>query len=149
MLQGLFIILLSFLGMEFTAWFTHKYIMHGLMWYLHKDHHDHSNKSIFEKNDSFFLLFAVPSWLGIMFGSMNNFDFKFYIGVGILVYGIAYFLVHEVIIHQRLKWFSKANNWYVKGIKRAHKIHHKQIGKYESQNFGMLIVPFHYFKANS
>jgi beta-carotene 3-hydroxylase len=92
--------------MEFIAWFTHKYIMHGMMWYLHKDHHDHSNKSIFEKNDFFFLLFAVPSWLGIMFGAMNDFDYKFYIGVGILLYGIAYFLVHEVIIHQRLKWFS-------------------------------------------
>ena len=82
MLQGIFIILLSFLGMEFIAWFTHKYIMHGLMWYLHKDHHDHSNTTIFEKNDLFFLIFAVPSWLGMMFGAMNGFDFKFYIGLG-------------------------------------------------------------------
>ena len=149
MLQGILIILLSFLGMEFIAWLTHKYIMHGLMWYLHKDHHDHSNTTIFEKNDLFFLIFAVPSWLGIMFGAMNGFDFKFYIGLGILIYGIAYFLVHEVIIHQRLKWFSKSNHWYVKGIIRAHKIHHKQIGKHESENFGMLIVPFHYFKIGS
>jgi beta-carotene 3-hydroxylase len=98
--------------------------------------------------DVFFLIYAIPSWLGIMFGSMNGFDFKFYIGIGILAYGIAYFLVHEVIIHQRFKWFSKSNNWYVKGIKRAHKIHHKNIGKYEGENFGMLIVPFKYFKGN-
>ena len=25
--------------MEFMAWFTHKYIMHGFLWVLHKDHH--------------------------------------------------------------------------------------------------------------
>jgi beta-carotene 3-hydroxylase len=36
----------------------------------------------------------------------------------------------------------------VKGIKRAHKIHHKNIGKYDGENFGMLIVPFKYFKGN-
>ena len=149
MLLGLFIVLLSFFGMEITAWFTHKYIMHGLMWYFHRDHHDHSNVGIFEKNDSFFLIFAVPSWLCMMFGAMQGFNYKFYIGIGILVYGIAYFIVHEVIIHQRLKWFSKSNNWYVKGLIRAHKIHHKQIGKYESENFGMLIVPFRYFKTGS
>ena len=76
MLQGIFIILLSFLGMEFIAWFTHKYIMHGRMWIFHKDHHDQSNTTIFEKNDLFFLIFAIPSWLGLMFGAMNNFDFN-------------------------------------------------------------------------
>jgi beta-carotene 3-hydroxylase len=146
--QNLLIIAITFFGMEFAAWFTHKFIMHGTMWNFHKDHHDHSNTGFFEKNDVFFLIYAIPSWLGIMFGSMNGFDFKFYIGIGILAYGLAYFLVHEVIIHQRFKWFSKSNNWYVKGIKRAHKIHHKNIGKYDSENFGMLIVPFKYFKGN-
>ena len=25
--------------MEFVAWFAHKYIMHGFLWSLHKDHH--------------------------------------------------------------------------------------------------------------
>lgn len=123
--------------------------MHGLMWGLHQDHHDKSSHSFFEKNDWFFLVFAIPSWLGLMFGSMNHFDFTFYIGLGILLYGIAYFLVHEVIIHQRFKWFSNSKNWYVKGIKRAHKIHHKRLDKENGENFGMLLVPFKYFKEKS
>ena len=146
MVLNVLIVLASFLAMEFMAWFTHKFIMHGSMWVFHKDHHDHSNTSFFEKNDFFFLIFAIPSWLGIMFGAMNGFDFKFYIGIGILCYGLAYFLVHDVVIHQRFKWFSKSNNWYVKGIKRAHKLHHKHLNKDHSENFGMLIVPLHYFK---
>lgn len=149
MILNVLIVIAAFMAMEFMAWFTHKYIMHGTMWHFHKDHHDHSNESFFEKNDIFFLIFAIPSWLGIMFGAMHGFDFKFYIGIGILLYGIAYFLVHDVVIHQRFKWFSKSENWYVKGIKRAHKIHHKSFGKHDSENFGMLIVPFHYFKQKS
>jgi hypothetical protein len=35
-----------------------------------------------------------------------------YIGFGILAYGIAYFLVHEVFIHQRFKWFRNSDNVY-------------------------------------
>jgi len=35
--------LLVFLGMavymEYVAWFTHKYVMHGFLWVLHEDHH--------------------------------------------------------------------------------------------------------------
>jgi beta-carotene 3-hydroxylase len=149
MILNVFIVIAAFMTMEFMAWFTHKFVMHGSLWYFHKDHHDHSNASFFEKNDIFFLIFAIPSWLGIMFGAMNGFDFKFYIGIGILLYGIAYFLVHDVIIHQRFKWFPKSENWYVKGIKRAHKIHHKHLEKYHSENFGMLVVPFRYFKNTS
>ncbi len=149
MMLNVLIIFMAFMGMEFMAWFTHKFIMHGSMWHFHKDHHDHSNDSFFEKNDIFFLIFAIPSWLGIMFGALQGFDFKFYIGIGILLYGIAYFLVHDVIIHQRFKWFSKSENWYVKGIKRAHKMHHKHLEKNDSENFGMLIVPIRYFKNSS
>ncbi|MFO0321207.1 MAG: carotene hydroxylase [Bacteroidota bacterium] len=149
MLIHFLIILASFFVMEFMAWFTHKFIMHGQMWPIHKDHHNHSSKVFFEKNDLFFLIFAIPSWLGIMFGALNNYNYFFYIGIGILLYGICYFLVHDIIIHQRFKWFSKSNNWYVKGIKRAHKIHHTYLEKNNGKNFGMLIVPIKYFKATN
>jgi beta-carotene 3-hydroxylase len=29
----------TFFFMEFVAWFTHKFVMHGFLWILHKDHH--------------------------------------------------------------------------------------------------------------
>ncbi|HEU0125245.1 MAG TPA: carotene hydroxylase, partial [Flavobacterium sp.] len=28
-----------FLFMECVTWLTHKYVMHGFMWYFHADHH--------------------------------------------------------------------------------------------------------------
>ncbi len=141
-----FVLIATFFLMEFVAWFTHKYIMHGFLWSLHKDHHDHSTPPPFEKNDAFALIFAIPSWLLMMFGVIHGWDYKFYIGSGILLYGIAYFLVHEVVIHQRIRWFTKSSNKYVSAIRRAHKIHHKKLSKDGSENFGMIIVSLKYFK---
>lgn len=149
MILNVFIIVITFLGMEFIAWVSHKYVMHGFMWHFHEDHHDAKHSRFFERNDTFFLIFAIPSWLNIMFGMMDGYDFKLYVGLGILFYGITYFIVHDVIIHQRFKWFSKSGNWYVNGIKRAHKIHHKNRGKEQGENFGMLIAPLKYFKKEA
>ena len=54
------LVILSFVGMEFMAWFTHKYIMHGLLWNWHEDHHKphHEKNGFFEKNDLFFSCFC-------------------------------------------------------------------------------------------
>lgn len=140
------IFLATFSGMEFMAWFTHKYIMHGFLWSLHKDHHNKDHDSWFERNDAFFLFYAAVS---IFCFYKWNYDGTWYalpIGLGILAYGIAYFVVHDIFIHQRFKLFRNATNWYAKGVRRAHKMHHKHIGKGDGENFGMLIVPFKYFK---
>lgn len=138
------ITIVTFCFMEFMAWFTHKYVMHGFLWYLHKDHHQ-VEPGFFEKNDAFFLIFAIPSAYCFITGSIYN-DFRFFIGLGIAIYGLAYFLVHDIIIHQRFKIFTHWNNRYVKAIRRAHKLHHKHLGKERGENFGMLLVPFRYFK---
>ena len=52
----------TFLFMEFMAWFSHKYIMHGFLWSLHKDHHNQNLKtSWWERNDLFFVMYALVS----------------------------------------------------------------------------------------
>ncbi|MEO5646949.1 MAG: beta-carotene hydroxylase, partial [Chitinophagaceae bacterium] len=65
-LYFILIMLSTFLTMEGITWLTHKYVMHGFLWYLHEDHHK-PGKGFFEKNDAFFLIFSIPSWLSIMF----------------------------------------------------------------------------------
>jgi len=139
------ITLLVFFGMEGITWLTHKYIMHGFLWYLHEDHHQKGN-GFFEKNDAFFLIFAIPSWLCIMLGSMHQNYISVSIGAGIAMYGAAYFIVHEVIIHQRFKWFTRSNNRYVKVIRWAHKMHHKHLDKHDGESFGMLWVAKKYWE---
>lgn len=135
----LLIVLATFFLMEGITWLTHRYVMHGFLWYLHKDHHQ-PQPGFFEKNDAFFLIFAIPSWLCIMLGLQSETYWVAAIGFGIALYGLAYFIVHEVIIHQRFKWFTRSNNTYVKTIRWAHKMHHKHLGKEEGESFGMLWV---------
>src|ERR1700741_5434595 len=100
---GLIAFFASFFMMEFVAWATHKFVMHGFLWKLHRDHHQVTNH-FFQKNDFFFLVFAMPSWLCIMLGMMNQAEIAVWIGFGIALYGLVYFMVHEVFIHRRFKW---------------------------------------------
>lgn len=144
MLLNILIVIATFFFMEFMAWFTHKYIMHGILWYLHEDHHN-PHPGIFERNDAFFLIFAIPSFFLMLFGVQAGLDFRFFIGLGILLYGFAYFFVHDLFIHQRAKVLRRSNNWYLRGLRKAHKVHHKHLGKYEGECFGMLLVPLKYF----
>lgn len=144
-LLGILTLLGTFAIMEFMAWFIHKYIMHGVLWVLHKDHHHKDHDSWFERNDTFFLFFAGLSMFFLMFAK-DYFWLATPIGLGILAYGIAYFVVHDIFIHQRFKWLRNIDNAYARGVRRAHKIHHKHLGKEKGENFGMLVVPKKYFK---
>ncbi len=132
--------------MEAVAWSTHKYIMHGLLWSLHKDHHKKESYGIFEKNDFFFLIFALPGVTGLLLGMQEDYNYFFWIGLGITAYGLAYFLVHEVFIHQRIKFLRNSKIKYFLAIRRAHKIHHKHLEKENGECFGMLWVPVKYIR---
>jgi beta-carotene 3-hydroxylase len=145
-IKNILITLAAFIAMEAVAWFTHKYIMHGLLWKLHKDHHKKDSYGFFERNDFFFLIFALPGITALYFGMEDNYSFLFFIGLGITLYGFTYFLVHEIFIHQRFKYFRNTNHTYFKAIRRAHKVHHKHLEKEEGECFGMLWVPMKFFR---
>lgn len=134
----------AFTVMEGVTWVTHKYVMHGFLWYLHKDHHQ-VQPGFFEKNDAFFIIFAIPSILLIFFGVYNHIWWMHATGFGIMCYGFAYFIVHDVIIHQRFKWFTRSNSSYVRAIRWAHKMHHKHLDRHEGESFGMLLVAKKYW----
>lgn len=135
-----------FLLMEGVTWLTHKYIMHGFLWYLHEDHHNPKHNTMFEKNDAFFIIFAIPSFLCIMLGMMYQHWIVVSIGAGITMYGFAYFLVHDIIIHQRFKLFTRSKNRYVRAIRWAHKMHHRHMNKEDGESFGMLYVAKKYWQ---
>lgn len=88
------ITVVTFAVMEVITWLTHKYVMHGFLWILHADHHQPKYPHPFEKNDLFFVIFAIPSIALFFFGIRPQLNFMFFIGLGILFYGIAYFLIH-------------------------------------------------------
>jgi beta-carotene 3-hydroxylase len=145
---NILIMLAAFALMEFVAWFTHKYVMHGILWILHRDHHQPEHHSgFFERNDAFFLIFAIPGMLFIFLGYANGWmDPRLWIGIGITLYGMSYLFVHDIFVHQRFKIFKKTNNIYFMALRKAHKIHHKHLQKEDGECFGILWVPRQYFQ---
>ncbi|MEJ6776056.1 MAG: sterol desaturase family protein [Crocinitomicaceae bacterium] len=141
-LTGLFT---AFISMEFTAWFAHKFIMHGFLWIIHKDHH-RPTATFFQRNDLFFLIFAIPSWQCIMLGFIFANALSIGIGFGIALYGISYFLIHEVLIHRRFNWLDNVDNTYFRAVKKAHRAHHEKIEKEDGKCFGLLCIPKKYWK---
>jgi len=140
------IVLASFVLMECVAWLAHKYLMHGKLWLLHYDHHQRDDQQFFEKNDFFFLIFATPGILCLLFGLAYPPKAIFWIGIGITLYGFTYFLIHDIFIHQRFSIFKNSDSVYLRAIRKAHKVHHKKLTRLEGECFGMLWVPLKYFK---
>jgi beta-carotene 3-hydroxylase len=131
------IIFFVFVVMEGVAWFLHKYVMHGFGWYLHKDHH-YPRKGRFEKNDIFAVFFSIISFLFILTAIATGFYFNLAVGIGIILYGIGYFLVHDVFFHKRIKIGYSPKSQYIKRILNAHGIHHAMSTPKTGINFGFL-----------
>jgi len=123
--------------MELVAWCFHKWIMHGLLWKLHEDHH-RPHKGLFEKNDLFVVFFAGISFGLIYGGAATSLWPMLWFGLGTALYGILYTIFHDIIFHKRIK--IKTPKWsYLRRIINAHRTHHG--GKGDQRNakaFGFL-----------
>jgi beta-carotene 3-hydroxylase len=148
----------AFFFMEFIAWSNHKFVMHGFLWKWHADHHINDNKKNktqtelysqgFEKNDYFFLVYAIPAIVLLIVGFYFNIHAVIAVGIGISVYGLTYFIIHDVIIHQRLKipFLMKIQNPYLKAIINAHLAHHRGKNIRDFNNYGLLIFQRRFLK---
>lgn len=135
----------AFITMEFIAWSAHKYLMHGFLWKVHRDHHQPTGKT-FQRNDLFFLIFAIPAWQCIMLGFIFGSILSIGIGFGISLYGLVYFLIHEVLIHKRFNWLDKTDNRYFRALKNGHRAHHELREKEDGVSFGLLMVPKYFWR---
>jgi beta-carotene 3-hydroxylase len=143
MIAPILIVLASVLAMELVAWSSHKYIMHGWGWGWHRDHHE-PHHNLFEKNDLYGVVGAVMSISMFAAGSPLVMGASAWwpgtwIGLGILLYGIIYTLVHDGLVHQRyFRWVPKGG--YAKRLVQAHKLHHATIGKEGGVSFGFVFA---------
>lgn len=136
--------ILAFAGMELVAWGTHKFVMHGFLWSLHKSHHQ-KTKGFFEWNDLFFLFFGLIG-AGLIITGIADFDGKLFVGAGITAYGLVYISVHDIFIHRRLKLFRNVNWAYLEALRKAHKAHHQKTEKEGAVSFGLLLVPYKFVR---
>lgn len=138
------IVIATFLFWEFIAWFTHKYIMHGILWTWHKSHHTVHDEAL-EKNDLFAVVFSLPS-IGLFyyFSVVTYNPYMLAVAFGIFCYGVFYLVFHDIIVHQRIKWRPKRRSRYLQRMINAHYIHHAKHTKEGCEAFGFLYAPKKY-----
>ena len=130
-------------AMEGVAWASHKWIMHGFGWAWHRDHHEPHDKML-EKNDLYAVFGAAISISMFALGSPLVMGERAWwpgtwIGLGVLVYGVIYTLIHDGLVHQRyFRWVPKRG--YAKWLVQAHKLHHATIGKEGGVSFGFVVA---------
>jgi len=143
----IFFLLLGFVGMEAFSWAFHKYVMHGILWGIHKTHHL-PHKGFLELNDIFSLCFGSFAIFCIVYGLEKHNMPLAGLGFGITIYGGVYFIVHDIAIHNRLRSVFLSRWAWVGRIRRAHKIHHKSLLRAPSKSFGLLFVHPSVFKKS-
>jgi beta-carotene 3-hydroxylase len=129
----------ALLAMEVVAFVTHKYVMHGPLWFLHRSHHV-PHAGWFEWNDLFGLFFAVPSIVLIHAGVRDD-SWMLPVGLGMTGYGVIYFLFHDVVVHRRVRLRGVPQWPYLRRIIMAHLVHHRTHGREGAQSFGFLYAP--------
>ncbi|MFC4296015.1 sterol desaturase family protein [Novosphingobium tardum] len=129
--------------MEGVAWASHKWIMHGFGWAWHRDHHE-SHDKLLEKND-LFALFGAALSIGLfsagspLVAGAAAWEPATWMGLGVLVYGIIYTLVHDGLVHQRyFRWVPRGG--YARRIVQAHKLHHATVGREGGVSFGFVVA---------
>ena len=143
------LVLITLVGMEGIAWFTHKYVMHGFMWRWHHSHHNH-HSGFLEVNDLFSVVFGVVATATIIVGmNVSILWFLIPIGIGVTFYGIFYFVFHDIIVHRRIKIKFSTKNRYLQRITRAHYVHHRIHEREGTEAFGFLYAPKKYEKTNA
>ena len=127
--------------MEYVAWFTHKYVMHGFLWVLHEDHHKPKHRGL-QKNDWFAVFFSLVSFALIFPGVLYRIWPLASAGFGIALYGVGYVLFHDVMFHRRIRGLRlKPRGAYLQRIVRAHRLHHQHSSKEGGISFGFLYAP--------
>lgn len=139
LLIGILILLAAFAAMEGVAYLSHRYVMHGWLWRLHESHH-RPRDGAFEKNDWFAVMFAAPSIVLIFLGTYVAWPFL-WVGLGMTAYGLMYFIFHDVIVHQRIRFRSIPRFGYLRRIMQAHRLHHAVETKAGCVSFGFLYAP--------
>lgn len=132
------ILLGAFCGMEAVANVTHRFVMHGALWCWHRSHHE-PRQGMFERNDLFAVIFAVPAisfiWLGV-----NVSGWWLPLGLGITAYGVAYAMFHDGLVHERFPVLLDNRRGFWRVRVQAHRIHHAVVTREGCVSFGFLWV---------
>jgi beta-carotene 3-hydroxylase len=137
--QNVLIATLAFVLMEPFTYCAHRWVMHGLAKFLHESHHRNAARTVpalLEANDFFPVILAAGVNILLALGfNQPSLGALVPTCVGITAYGFAYFIVHDVYIHRRLRLFGNKKVALLERLAVAHRRHHQ----FNGEPYGMLL----------
>jgi beta-carotene 3-hydroxylase len=121
--------------MEWFAAWSHEHIMHGCGWGWHQSHHE-PHDTVLEKNDLYAVVFAGFS-IALFFAATWWWPL-WWIALGITIYGMLYFFMHDGLVHQRWPFKYVPRKGYLKRVYQAHRLHHAVAGRDGCVSFGFV-----------
>lgn len=137
-------VLIGFFGLELLAAAIHRWLMHGPLWFIHRSHH-RPGPGFFQRNDVFTLIFGGAG-IYLLYSGWGQLSLAFWVGVGISLYGTAYFLLHDMLVHRRMGKLPGASGAYLKALVRAHRAHHRWVDKQPGESYGLFLFSRRYWR---
>lgn len=129
--------LIALIAMEGVAWATHRWLMHGPLWVLHRSHHRPRHGAL-EANDLFAIGFAGLAIAMFWVGAERGWAPLTWAAAGVTAYGVLYAVVHDGLVHQRWPFRVTPRRGYFKALVQAHRLHHAVAEKDGAVSFGFL-----------
>jgi beta-carotene 3-hydroxylase len=115
----------ALVAMEPAVAAVHRWVMHGRGWAWHRSHHRWQGRRI-EANDLYPVVFAAATIATMAVGAaIEGLAALAWVAAGVTGYGIAYLVVHDLFIHERLGRLPGARSRYVRWVTAAHAVHHR------------------------
>lgn len=136
---GVVIALVVAAAMEPWARFLHGRVWHHSLWRVHRSHHTR-REGRFEANDALSATHAPVAATLIMLGcNLHGWAAAVAIGTGagMTVFGIAYVIVHDGLVHGRLPVAFLARVPWLRRVRDAHAVHHAR----GAAPFGLFLGP--------
>ena len=134
MVSAALVVLVAFAAMEAVSYLTHRFVMHGFGFGIHKSHHVNRDGG-FELNDLYPMMFSSVAILSFTAGTfLPALRELVLVGTGVTLYGAAYLFVHEIYIHRRLLRLQRRYR-PLEWMKSSHRIHHL----FGGEPYGMLL----------
>lgn len=142
----LILTVLGFTAMEAFSYFIHRFVFHGILWKIHITHHTPRHFP-FELNDIFSIIFAAISICLMVFAERPLLlsSISFPIGFGVALYGVFYFIIHDLFTHRRFLPFNSKNKIFMT-VRAAHQRHHQIAEKKGIEPFGLFIFDYRKFR---
>ncbi|CTQ49458.1 sterol desaturase family protein [Jannaschia donghaensis] len=138
-LLPVFIVCVTVVATELAAAWIHRVVMHGPGWRWHKSHHE-PRRGALERNDLYSLIFAGLS-MGLFWAGATVASPLWWVAVGLCVYGVIYFCVHDGLVHHRWPFRHVPRRGYLRRIYQAHRLHHAVRDRDGCVAFGFVFVP--------